>query len=206
MKHKTDTHASPETAEQAHAKEARHEAAPVSAPETDKAQEYLDQLIRLKADFENYRKRVEKEKPELIAFGKHQMLFSLLPLYETLLRAKAQLDKAVCAGTDAELCKGLELIFKEFDKIFAAENISVMDTEGKPYDPMCHEVLAVLDCPAEKDGLVITEAQKGFRCGGKVLRPAKVCIGRTKQEAGSDAAGASEAQQPPAAEKEGEKE
>jgi molecular chaperone GrpE len=179
MKHKTDSHKTEEAAEQPQVEEV---AAPAVSQDAEKAREYLDQLIRLKADFENYRKRVEKEKPELIAFGKHQMLLSLLPLYETLLKAKTQLEKASCGGADSELCKGLDMIFKEFDKVFASEKIEVMDTAGKPYDPMCHEVLAVFDCPAEKDGLVIEEAQKGFRCGGKVLRPAKVCIGKMKEE------------------------
>ena len=154
-----------------------------TAPETPVEQaapkeDYYDQLVRLKADFENYRKRVDREKPELVAFGRQQMLLRLLPVYETMLKAKAQLDRQDSAG----LRKGLELVFKEFEKVFADEKVEAVETVGKPYDPMCHEVLAALDCEADKDGLVIEEAAKGFRCGGKVILPAKVCIGKKREE------------------------
>ena len=168
--------------------EPQQTAPPPAPPEEDSAKLYLGQLIQLKADFENYRKRVEREKPELVAWGRLQMTLNMLPLYETMLKAKAQLaktmeaDKAACSGVTGELCKGMEMIFKEFDKLFAAEKIAPMDTVGKPYDPMAHEVLAVLDCPDDKDGLVLDEAQKGFTCAGKVIQSAKVCIGRKKEQ------------------------
>ncbi|MFA5162821.1 MAG: nucleotide exchange factor GrpE [Elusimicrobiales bacterium] len=167
----------------------KKETEPETQPEQTAPQEdYYDQLIRLKADFENYRKRVDREKPELVAFGRQQMLLQLLPVYETMLKAKSHLDKQ----DTGELRKGLELVFKEFEKVFAGENVEVMDCVGKPYDPMRHEVLAALDCGDDKDGLVIEEAAKGFTCCGKVIVPAKVCIGK-KREAPQE--------QPPAEEK-----
>jgi molecular chaperone GrpE len=153
----------------------------------DQAKLYFGQIIQLKADFENYRKRTEREKPELVAWGRTQMVLKMLPLYETILKAKAQLDKAVaddksaCTGVTAEICKGMDMIFKEFEKFFVSEKIEPMETIGKPYDPMAHEVLTVLPCPDESDGLVMAEVQKGFMCAGKVIQPAKVCIGK-KQE------------------------
>jgi len=158
------------------------QAAPVS-----KEAEYYDQLVRLKADFENYRKRVEKEKPELIAWGKAQVTLKMLPLYDVIIHAKAELDKitaqdeAACSGATKEVCRGLDMIFKEFEKFFAGENIRPMESVGKPYDPMHHEVLAVVEGQDDNDGHVIQEVQKGFMCGEKVLRPAKVCIARKKQ-------------------------
>ena len=167
-------------------KEAAHDKPVEPIVEQPQQEDYLDQLIHLKADFENYRKRVDREKPELIAYGKHQMLLKLLPLYETILKAKSHLEQNKDAAKDAELYKGMELIFKEFDKMFAAEGVEPMETIGKPYDPMCHDVLAALDCPADKDGLVIEEAAKGFHCGGKVLLPAKVCIGKSKEIAAKE--------------------
>jgi len=153
---------------------------PEAQAEEPRADDYLDQLIRLKADFENYRKRVEKEKPELIAWGKAQMLMKLLPLYESVLKAKAQLEKED-SGAGGELKKGLDMIYKEFGKVFESEGIREMDCVGKPYDPMSHEVLAVVEGEDCQDGFVVEEAQKGFLCGEKVLRPAKVCIAKKKE-------------------------
>jgi len=164
-------------------------AAPVEDVNAKKAAEYLDQLMRLKADFENYRKRVEKQKPEFIAWGKSEVLLKLLPIYDSVIHAHVQLEsimkneKAACDGTTVELCKGLEMIFREFSKFFESEGIKPMDTLGKPYDPMAHEVLTMVDGDESNEGLVVQEVQKGFVCGDKILRAAKVCVAKKKDNA-----------------------
>ncbi len=167
---------------------AKPAAAPAPKEPVSKEKEYYDQLLRLKADFENYRKRVEKEKPELIKWGKAELLSRLLPLYDLLLQAHLHIAKVqespegLSPAQAGELMKGLEMIFKEFSKTFENEGIRPMETAGKPYDPMSAEIMGIVETGEERDGLVVDELQKGFYYGDKVLRPARVRIGRKKAE------------------------
>ena len=157
--------------------------------------EYYNQLLRLQADFENYRKRVEKEKPELIKWGKAEILMKLMPLYDLLLAAHLHINNNKDAGGSGDVLKGLEMIFKEFTKVFEAEGIRPMEPVGKPYDPMASEILGVVEGTDENDGLVTEELQKGFYYGDKILRPARVKIAKKK------AAPAPQAEEKPVAEK-----
>lgn len=167
------------------------EAAPRAVPEAEKkAADYYDQLVRLKAEFENYRKRVEREKPELVRWGKAELLLKLIPLYDVLLHAHAHVnsimsrDKAACSGPTEELCKGLEITFREFSKVFESEGIKVMETIGRPYDPMLHEVMGTVESDNSQDGTVVEELQRGFTVEGKILRPARVRIAKNKESCG----------------------
>ena len=160
--------------------------------------DYYNQLLRLQADFENYRKRVEKEKPELIKWGKAEILMKLMPLYDLLLAAHLHINNNKHGGNSGDVLKGLEMIFKEFTKVFEGEGIRPMEPVGKPYDPMASEILGVVDGNEENDGLVTEELQKGFYYGDKILRPARVKIAKKK------AAPAPQAEEKPAAEKSAE--
>lgn len=142
--------------------------------------DYYNQLLRLQADFENYRKRMEKDRPELIKWGKAEILLKLLPLYDMLLSAHAHINTAKENGGGDETLKGLEMIFKEFSKVFDAEGLRAMDTVGKPYDPMASEILGIVEGTEENDGFVVEELQKGFYFGEKILRPARVKIAKKK--------------------------
>lgn len=153
------------------------------------AEDYYNQLLRLQADFENYRKRVEKEKPEFIKWGKAEMMLKLLPLYDLLLAAHAHVNTAKENGGSDETLKGLDMIFKEFSKVFDSEGLRVMEPVGKPYDPMASEILGVVDGDDETDGLVVEELQKGFYYGEKILRPARVKIARKKAAPAPQAGG-----------------
>ncbi len=167
--------------------------APGTVPDK-KAPNYYEQLLRLKADFENYRKRVEKERPEFVKFGKAEILLRLLPLYDLLMQAHLHMVKLKDgAGDDPaaaqDIVKGLEMIFKEFSKVFEAEGIRPMDVVGKLYDPMVSEIIGMDEGTEENDGLVTAEFQKGFYYGDKVLRPARVKIAKKKAPAAEVPAG-----------------
>jgi len=161
----------------------------VPAAATDKkAPDYYEQLLRLTADFENYRKRVEKEKPEFVKFGKAEILLRLLPLYDMLMQAHLHIARVQAGGEEnstqvQDVVKGLEMIFKEFNKVFEAEGIRPMDVVGKPYDPMASEIIGIEEGNEKNDGLVTAEFQKGFYYGDKILRPAKVKIAKVKAPA-----------------------
>jgi molecular chaperone GrpE len=153
-----------------------------------KAPDYYTQMLCLKADFENYRKRMEKEKPEFVKFGKAEILLRLLPLYDMLVQAHLHVAKLQAGGAEEprqtqDIVTGLEMIFREFTKAFDAEGIRPMEVVGKPYDPMAAEIIGIDEGNAENDGLVTAEFQKGFYYGDKVLRPAKVKIAKAKAPA-----------------------
>lgn len=138
--------------------------------------DYYRQLLLLKAEFENFRKRVDREKPEFFKRGKAELLLRLLPIYDLLLEAHKEVQ---AAHTDTPLAKGMEGIFREFEKIFKEEGISPMAPLGKPYDALSHEVVGTeprADCP---EGAVVEILQNGFMMEDKVLRTAKVRIAKT---------------------------
>lgn len=147
--------------------------------EKAKAQNYLDQLLRLQADFENYRKRTEKEKPLLISFGKAEVLKALLPMYDNLLKAKGEFNKE---GADVKHLKhGLMMILEEVEKSFKAQGLKVLDGVGKPYDPMTQEVITTVPCPEKEDGKVLQELVKAVELDGKIIRPAQVVVCKTAE-------------------------
>ncbi|MBU2573748.1 MAG: nucleotide exchange factor GrpE [Elusimicrobia bacterium] len=185
-KHQEDAKEAQNDAAGDHGPEPRESAeAPAAGNGADKARNYYDQLLRLQADFENYRKRVEKEKPELVSFGKAQILLTLLPLYDLLMQAHLHISKARGGGGEEparmqDVVKGLEMIFREFSKVFEAEGIRPMELVGRPYDPMASEIIGIDEGTEENDGLVTEEFQKGFYYGDKILRPARVKIAKKK--------------------------
>ena len=148
--------------------------------EKDKATLYFEQLVRLQADFENYRKRVEKEKTELINFGKTEVLLSFLSLYDVLLKAKKQVESE---NADVKNIKqGLKMIFEEFAKVFKAQGVQIITAKGKPYDAMTQEVITTIPCAPKDDGLVLEEISSGVKMGDRVIRPAQVIVGKAPEE------------------------
>ena len=146
------------------------------------AADLYKQLLTLKADFENYRKRVDREKPEWVKLGEAGILARLLPLYDVLLQAHEQVIKASGDGakSNKELIAGLEMLFKEFTRMFEQEGVKIIETVGKPYNYDQHEVLGSVETSEQPEGTVVDELQKGFTFQGKVLRPAKVRIAKPK--------------------------
>jgi molecular chaperone GrpE len=171
--------------------------APAAAPETPQAEavppqapaepDYLDQVIRLKAEFENYRKRVDREKPEYLRLGRAAVIGKLLPLYDLLQKAHQEVQSE---HNDTPLAKGMDGIFKEFDKLFREEGVTVMEPLEKPFDALSHEVFGTMDREDVPEGTVVDVLQNGFMMQDRVLRTAKVRIARKpKKEDGPAAAG-----------------
>ena len=178
-KHKPDYE---ELAEEQLAEEQAQEAAceKETAPAQTEEPDYRDQYVRLYAEFDNYRKRTEREKAALIAYGKKDFALKMLPMYEVLLRQQKSLqDKE---QDPKALQDGMRMILSELNKAFSAEGIQKMDVLDKPYNPGTQEVVATIPAPADKDGLVIDEVKMGFMMQGQVLRPASVVVGQAKEE------------------------
>jgi molecular chaperone GrpE len=138
---------------------------------------YLDQLRRLKAEFDNYRKRVDREKSEYYSLAKGKVIFGLLPVLDDL-------DRMVrySRGMEGEFAAGIELIFQKMRSILTSEGLEEIDPVGSPFDPEVHEALDLVEAGPEDDGLVTEELQRGYRLQGKLLRPSKVRVARRREE------------------------
>ncbi len=163
------------------------QAQPQTPQETPAPQpDYYEKYVRLSADFENFRKRTEREKAALLAYGKKDFAEKLLPAYEVLLRQQAQMQKESADEKDSaqmqSLRAGLNMVLGELKKAFTAERIEKLEVVGKPYDPQTSEAIALIPAPADKDGQVLEEVQMGFSMEGKILRPARVVVGKAEEE------------------------
>ena len=138
---------------------------------------YFDQLLKLKAEFENYRKRTDREKPELYKAGKADMLLKLLPMYDLLRQAHKEIQ---ASHAQTPLAVGMDMIFKEFEKLFKEEGVAVMEPVGKPYDAQKHDVMGTVEKEGVQDGDVVDVLQDGYVQGERVLRPARVRIAKSK--------------------------
>ena len=149
--------------------------------------DYYEKYVRLSADFENFRRRTEREKAALLAYGKKDFVEKLLPAYEVLLRQQAKMQKQTisqeCAEEMKNLLGGIQMVLGELDKAFKSEGIEKMDVVDTPYDPMKEECIATIPSSSKQDGMVLEEVQMGFMMDGQVLRPARVVVGKAGEEA-----------------------
>jgi molecular chaperone GrpE len=132
--------------------------------------EYLNDLKRVAADFENYRKRVARDQEGLVARAHERLVNELLPVLDDLERAL----EAAAQHEEAKLEEGVRLVHRELVEALAREGLVEVETDGQ-FDPHVHE--ALVSQPSEQeDGSVIEVLQKGYRLGDRVLRPARVVV------------------------------
>ena len=135
-----------------------------------KRDEYLDDLRRVAADFDNFRKRTARDQENLIARAHERIVKELLPVLDDLERA---LD-AAAHHEEAKLEEGVRLVERELRQALDREGLVEIETDGA-FDPHVHE--ALLSQPAEvEEGTILEVVQKGYRLGDRVLRPARVVI------------------------------
>ena len=141
---------------------------------------YLNDLQRLAADFDNYRKRAARDQESLVARAGERLVKELLPVLDDLERAL----EAAESHEEAKLEEGVKLVHRQLEQILEREGLAPVETDGK-FDPNVHE--ALLTQPSASDeGSVIEVLQKGYRLGDRVLRPARVVVAGPKEESASD--------------------
>ena len=132
--------------------------------------EYLEALQRLKAEFDNYRKRVARDQQELAARAHERLVKELVPVLDDLERAL----EAASEHEEAKLEEGVRLVHRSLADLLAREGLIEVETDGK-FDPHTQE--ALLSQPSdEEEGSVIQVLQKGYSLGERVVRPARVVI------------------------------
>lgn len=133
------------------------------------------EYLFLMAEFDNYRKRVTKEKAEIIKNGAEKVLSGLLPIVDDFERG---LKAASQADTVDSVREGMELIYNKLIKFLESNGVKAMESTGKDFDPELHEAIATIPAPSEDlKGKVIDTTQTGYTINDKVLRHAKVAVG-----------------------------
>ena len=145
-----------------------------------KAQEDIQHLkdnhLRQLAEFDNYRKRTLKEKAELILNGGEKVMTAFLPILDDLARAQKNIEKNQDYNT---LKEGVDLIVKKLYKVLGEQGLTVIDTEGQPFDTDYYEAVALVPVEDEtQKGKVIDCVQTGYKLNDKVIRHAKVVVGQ----------------------------
>ncbi len=134
-----------------------------------------DKYLRLGADFENYKKRVTKERIEMIRTAGADVLVSVLPVIDDLERALKSMNEAADVNAVKE---GVKLIYNKIKNITEARELKPMESVGKEFDSDLHDAIANIPAPSEEmKGKVVEEIEKGYYLGDKVIRHAKVIVG-----------------------------
>ena len=141
-----------------------------SGGEEDRAAALEDRMLRLAADFENYKKRAARERQEYVAHANERLVKELLPILDDLERALV----AAAEHEEAALEDGVRLVHRSLAQLLERHGLKEIDVDGQ-FDPHVHE--ALLSQPSEKEeGAVVDVLQKGYTFGQRVLRPARVVI------------------------------
>ncbi|MGE0446215.1 MAG: nucleotide exchange factor GrpE [Vicinamibacterales bacterium] len=133
-----------------------------------------DRLLRTAAEFDNYRKRMERERADFVAFAAADILGELLPIVDSFERALQ-----APAPPEAEAFRtGAELIHRQMLDLLRKRGVKPIETLGADFDPNLHQAVIYEDSPEHRDGEVIAELQKGYLLGDRLLRPAMVKVAK----------------------------
>ena len=157
-----------ESAENAEEKEEKTEEKPAEKKEED--EDLNTRYMRLMADFQNFRRRTEKEKSDIYAFGNEKLVSDLLPVLDNMERALA------AAPEGDKFAEGMELIYKQMVDVLKKNKVEEIEAEGKVFDPNLHNAVMRQAKEGAESDTIITVLQKGYTLNGKVVRPSTVIV------------------------------
>ena len=164
-----------------HPEETGHEAVQLEAIQKEleeyrsKADEYLDGWQRSRAEFMNYKKRVERDQAQLYQVTAGNIIRQFLEVMDDMERA---LVNSPADGEGKAWAEGIELIYRKLQKILETYEVTEIKAQGQPFDPNLHEALTSEESDEYESGQVIEVLQKGYLIGDRVLRPARVRVAK----------------------------
>jgi len=165
----------PKTEEQETGEEGTVESQPKEREQLEtELQELNDKYLRLYAEFETYKRRVNKDKEELIRYGNEGLLHALLPIIDNLELALKHAHGNVSEG----LVQGVEITLKELNKTLEKFGLKAIDAEGRHFDPTIHHAMTQVVRDDIEDNTVVEEFRKGYMLKEKVLRPSLVAVSK----------------------------
>ena len=143
-------------------------AVPSQAPESQEAD---DRLLRLAADFDNYKKRAARERQEYVQLANEGLIGELLPVLDDLERALAAAEQ----HEEGQLEDGVRLVHRSLAALLERHGVALIETDGK-FDPHVHEAMLARPSDEAESGSVLDVVQKGYKLGDRVVRPARVIV------------------------------
>jgi molecular chaperone GrpE len=137
----------------------------------NKIKELTETVQRLQADFENYKKRTEKEKQEFVKYACQNIVLDLLPILDNFELALQH------TKNQEEFVKGIELVYANFIDVLEKKGLKQINSINKEFNPVIHEAL-MQETSKESPGTIIEEFQKGYMINDKVIRPTKVKVAK----------------------------
>lgn len=147
---------------------------------TKQLKDWQDTAVRVTADLDNYRKRMAREKTDLIRYGNQSLLEELLPVldnFEMGLQAAAQDESSM-------IFQGMQMVKKQLDDFLAGQGVEEIPAEGVAFDPNVHEAVSQEETAEVECGSVLRVMRRGFRMGDRLLRPANVVVAKAPAEEG----------------------
>ena len=139
------------------------------------SKEHYDRLLRMAADFENYKKRAAKEKEDWTKFANEDLIKRILPFIDNLERAVNHAQKVNDTGV---LIEGVQLTLQQLLQSLNKFGLSSFESVGKPFDPAIHEAMLVVETDKHEPNQVVEEFQKGYLLNDRLLRPATVSVSK----------------------------
>ncbi len=134
-----------------------------------------ERMLRIQAEAENFRKRIQREKDEFARFAREGFVRDLLPVKDNLERALLH------AGDDPQgIVAGVEMILSQFESTLKSMGVECVDCQGKIFDPEFHEAMSQVESDEHEPNTVVGELQKGYQLHGRLLRPAMVTVAKPK--------------------------
>lgn len=164
----------PHEADKNEAERNEQDSEPVLDPEAQAA-EYLEGWKRARAEFSNYKKRVDRELQDAYLRAAGDAITRYLSILDDLERAQQDIPKD---EKSANWAQGIDLIYRKMKAMIEAEGVKVIEAEGQPFDPNLHEAISHEESDELREGYVIDVVQQGYRMGDRVLRPAMVRVAK----------------------------
>jgi molecular chaperone GrpE len=170
--------------EHAHAKESGDKEVPRQSPEdavvsgeqqkvADEIGNLNDQILRLRADFDNLRRRTRREQVDASEKAKSDVMMNLFPVIDHF---ELGLGSARENGLPESVLQGFQMVFDQLRGLVEKAGVTLIEAEGQPFDPAIHECIAHLPADTHPEGMVMTQTRRGYRMGTQVLRAAQVVV------------------------------
>jgi molecular chaperone GrpE len=151
--------------------------------EKEKSEEYVSRLKYLQADFENFEKRVNREREDIVKMSSERIVTKLLTIQDDLELAVSESQKM---KVSERVSKGLSMILGNLHDVFSQEGVVEIDALGKTFDPSKHEAVSFLESNKLKENTVVSELRKGYILNGKVIRPSTTEVTRKPVKRGGE--------------------
>lgn len=145
---------------------------------TEELNEMSEKYLRLYAEFDNYKKRVNKDKEELLKYGQESLLYELLTVIDNLELALKHASDEVSTG----LIQGVEITYNELMKTLEKFGLTAVEAQGKIFDPSVHHAMSQVERDDVEENIVVEEYRKGYKLRDKVLRPSLVSVSKKPPE------------------------